>query len=161
MRTTAMLDLGTELAAAVRAYRPAIKTVRNLFAPAVLDAAHADEQLAQDYAAFLRNYDFVALMAMPYLEQAADPRRFYEQLAAATLRLDPGADRTIFELQTVDWRTGRPIPASELKDTLRMLQALGIRNLAYYPDDYVRDQPELDELRQGISVARFPREPTP
>jgi biofilm PGA synthesis lipoprotein PgaB len=161
MRTTAMLDLGAELAAAVRAYRPAIKTVRNLFAPAVLDAARADEQLAQDYAAFLRNYDFVALMAMPYLEQAADPRRFYEQLAAATRRLDPGANRTIFELQTVDWRTGRPIPAPELKDTLRMLQALGIRNLAYYPDDYVRDQPELDELRQGISVARFPREQTP
>jgi biofilm PGA synthesis lipoprotein PgaB len=157
LRTTAMLDLSAELAAAVRAYRPTIKTARNLFAPAVLDATHADEQLAQDYAAFLHDYDYVALMAMPYLEEAADPRRFYEQLAATTRRLDPGAYRTIFELQTVDWRSGAPIPAPELKDTMRMLQALGIRNLAYYPDDYVRGRPDLDQLRQGLSVARFPR----
>jgi len=161
LRTGALLDLSTELTAAVREYRPAAKTVRNLFAPAVLNAGSADEQLAQDYAAFLRHYDYVALMAMPYLEDAANPRRFYERLAAATQRFDPGACRTIFELQTVDWRNERPIPARELRDTLRMLQSLGIRNLAYYPDDSLRGHPDLEELRQGMSVAAFPRGPRP
>ena len=152
LRTRALLDLSAELAAVVREYRPTAKTVRNLFAPAALDAARGNEQFAQDYAAFLTHYDYVALM---------DPRRFYEHLAAAALRLDPDASRTIFELQAVDWRDGRPIPARELKDTLRMLQSLGIRNLAYYPDDYVRGQPDLEELRQGLSVATFPRGPRP
>ena len=161
LRTASLLDLSTELAAAAREYRPTIKTVRNLFAPTLLDAASADEQFAQDYAAFLGRYDYVALMAMPYMEGAPDPRRFYEQLAAAAHRQDPKGDRTIFELQTVDWRSERPIAARELKDTLRMLQALGIRHLAYYPDDYVHGRPELDELRQGLSVATFPRGPQP
>jgi biofilm PGA synthesis lipoprotein PgaB len=40
---------------------------------------------------------------------------------------------------------------------MRRLQALGIRHLAYYPDDYVQDHPELGELRQGLSIASFPR----
>jgi biofilm PGA synthesis lipoprotein PgaB len=161
LRTTAMLDLSAGLAAAVREYRPGIKTARNLFAPAVLDAANANEQLAQDYAAFLRTYDYVALMAMPYLQGERDPVRFYRRLAVATQQFDPGANRTIFELQTVDWRSGKPIPARELRDTLRTLQALGIRNLAYYPDDFVHGQPDLEELRQGLSVATFPQASKP
>ncbi len=49
------------------------------------------------------------------------------------------------------------MPAREIKDTLRLLQSLGIRHLAYYPDDYVHGHPDLDELRQGLSLAAFPR----
>ena len=113
----ALLDLSTEITAAVREYRPTAKTVRNLFAPVVLDASLAQEHFAQDYAAFLRRYDYVAVMAMPYLEQARDPRRFYERLAVAALRVDPGAERTIFELQTVDWREQKPLPAREIRET--------------------------------------------
>jgi biofilm PGA synthesis lipoprotein PgaB len=157
LRTRRLIELGAELAGVVREHRPSIKTARNLFAPALLDAAGAPLYLAQDYAAFLRAYDFVALMAMPGLEEAPDAERFYADLAAIARTYDPGARKTIFELQTVDWRTGQPIPAGELKSTMRRLQALGIRHLAYYPDDYVQDHPELQELRQGLSIASFPR----
>jgi biofilm PGA synthesis lipoprotein PgaB len=157
LRTDALLDLSTEITAAVREYRPTAKTVRNLFAPVVLDASLAQEHFAQDYAAFLRRYDYVAVMAMPYLEQARDPRRFYERLAVAALRVDPGAERTIFELQTVDWREQKPLPAREIRETLVLLQSLGIRNLAYYPDDAVNGHPDLRELRQGMSIASLPR----
>jgi biofilm PGA synthesis lipoprotein PgaB len=157
LRTDTLLDLSGELAAAVREFRPTAKTVRNVFAPAVLDAARAGEQFAQDYVASLGRYDYVAVMAMPYLEQARDPRRFYERLASAVLHLDPGATRTIFELQTVDWRDERPLPAREIRETMRLLQSLGIRNLAYYPDDALHGHPDLEELRQGMSVAALPR----
>ena len=40
LRTDALLDLSTEITAAVREYRPTAKTVRNLFAPVVLDDLH-------------------------------------------------------------------------------------------------------------------------
>jgi biofilm PGA synthesis lipoprotein PgaB len=157
LRARRLIELSEELAAVVREHRPSIKTARNLFAPALLDARNAPLYLAQDYAAFLSAYDYVALMAMPHLEAAADAERFYADLASATRHRDPGARQTIFELQTVDWRSGRAIPASEIKETMRRLQALGIRHLAYYPDDYVQDHPELSELRQGLSIASFPR----
>ena len=100
LRTDALLDLSTEITAAVREYRPTAKTVRNLFAPVVLDASLAQEHFAQDYAAFLRRYDYVAVMAMPYLEQARDPRRFYERLAVAALRVPLGGliDRPVIHV---------------------------------------------------------------
>jgi biofilm PGA synthesis lipoprotein PgaB len=157
LRARRLIELSAELTSVVREHRPSIKTARNLFAPALLDASSAPLHLAQDYDAYLRAYDYVALMAMPGLEGAADADRFYTDLAAIACARDPGARQTIFELQTVDWRTGRQIPASELKATMRRLQALGIRHLAYYPDDYVLDHPELGELRQGLSIASFPR----
>jgi biofilm PGA synthesis lipoprotein PgaB len=157
LRTRRLIELSEELAEVVREHRPAIKTARNLFAPALLEAPSAPLRLAQDYAASLRAYDYVALMAMPGLEGVPDAERFYTDLAAIARERDPGALKTIFELQTVDWRTSQPIPASELKATMRRLQALGIRHLAYYPDDYVRNHPELGELRQGLSIASFPR----
>jgi biofilm PGA synthesis lipoprotein PgaB len=157
LRTRRLIELSVEIAGVVREHRPSIKTARNLFAPALLDAPSAPLHLAQDYAAFLSAYDYVALMAMPGLEGAKDSERFYTDLAAIARARDPGALKTIFELQTVDWRTSRPIPASELKATMRRLQALGVRHLAYYPDDYVQDHPELGELRQGLSIASFPR----
>jgi biofilm PGA synthesis lipoprotein PgaB len=157
LRTRRLVELSAELAGVVREHRPSIKTARNLFAPALLDAHNAPLHLAQDYTAYLRAYDYVALMAMPGLEGAEDAERFYADLAAITRTYDPGAQKTVFELQTVDWRTGQPIPTRELKETMRELQALGIRHLAYYPDDYVQDHPELGELRQGLSIASFPR----
>ena len=108
----------------------------------------------QSYRPFLAAYDYVALMAMPYLEGSHNPDRFYRELIAAARRQPNGLAKTIFELQTVDWRDDGhvPIPASELRETMRFLQSQGVANLAYYPDDFIGGRPELDELRRGISL---------
>jgi biofilm PGA synthesis lipoprotein PgaB len=97
-------------------------------------------------------------MAMPYLEGARDARGFYRALARAVEHTPRGLDKTIFELQTVDWRTGTRVDAHELETTLRTLQAHGIRHLAYYPDDFVEGEPALKPLRRGISLATHPAE---
>jgi hypothetical protein len=31
-----------------------------------------------------------------------------------------------------------------------------VRNLAYYPDDFLNNEPELNLLRQGISLSEQP-----
>jgi poly-beta-1,6-N-acetyl-D-glucosamine N-deacetylase len=157
LKTTRMIDLSLELAAAVNEKRPQLKTVRNLFAPALTNP-DAHYYLAQSYRPFLAAYDYVALMAMPYLEGSHNPDRFYRELIAAARRQPNGLAKTIFELQTVDWRDDGhvPIPASELRETMRFLQSQGVANLAYYPDDFIGGKPELDELRRGISLAEYP-----
>ncbi len=43
-------------------------------------------------------------MAMPYMEQAKDHKKFYLDLIQHAKKYDPNLDRTIFELQTVNWR---------------------------------------------------------
>ncbi len=152
LKSRALLDLSDELTAIVREHRPGLKTARNLFASALLDPG-STSYLAQDFDQFLERYDHVALMAMPYLEEAGDRDGFYAALVDAVRARPAGLTRTIFELQTVDWRGRNPIPATEIRRTMRWLQAQGVRHLGYYPDDFIVDQPDFDELRQGISLA--------
>lgn len=38
---------------------------------------------------------------------------------------------------------------------MRRLQSLGIRHLAWYPDDFIAGRPELETLRQGASLAEY------
>ena len=158
MKTQALIDLTDELTTLVRRYHPRLKSSRNLFAPA-LSGQDGARLLAQDYGRFLASYDFVTVMAMPYLEGVDEPENnpsFYRDLADKARRQDPLLGRTIFQLQTVDWGQKRPVPAKQLKQTLRLLQSMGVRNLAYYPDDFLKNQPDLGELRQGISLAEYP-----
>ena len=154
-RSQALVALSQELAGVVREFRPGAKTARNLFASALLQQ-NGPVLLAQDYGQFLAAYDLVALMAMPGLEEASHPEQFYRQLAEIA-RAEQGFGKTIFELQTIDWRTGQPVPVAELRRTMRWLQSLGVRNLAYYPDDFIGGHPELAALREGLSIAVYPR----
>lgn len=156
-RSDAIIDLTHELAATVRHYRPMIRTARNMFATTLLEP-DPELHLAQNYRDFLDAYDHIAVMAMPRFEGAENHERFYRNLAALASLEPEYRKKVIFELQTVDWRTNTLIDSRELRDTMRMIQSLGIRNLAYYPDDFVLGHPRLDELRQGISIADFPLE---
>lgn len=159
-KTRRLIEFSQELTAIVRQYRPAIKTARNLFAPALLDP-DGPQYLAQSYDDFLSAYDHVALMAMPYFEGSTNPDSFYRRLVDAVRTRPTGLAQTIFELQTVDWRNDVRIPARELYETMRRLQSMGVRHLAYYPDDFLLGHPALSELRQGISLADFPSEERP
>ncbi len=152
LKERALMDFSIELLARVRPYRPAIKSARNLFASALLDESGKD-YLAQDFDAYLRTYDYVALMAMPTLEGATNHERFYESLVAEVSRRDIGLDRTIFELQAHNWLQSRPVPSDELRATMRWLQSLGVRNIGYYPDDFIGGHPEFEQLRLGMSLA--------
>ncbi len=152
LKAQTMVDFSLELVARVRQSHPNIKSVRNIFASALLDDA-GTEIVAQDYDAYLRAYDYVALMAMPALEKATNDERFYEQLVAEVQMRASGIDRTIFELQTIDWSRSQPIPGTELRTTMRWLQSLGVRHLGYYPDDFILGHPDFQQLRSGISLA--------
>ncbi|HEY5666553.1 MAG TPA: poly-beta-1,6-N-acetyl-D-glucosamine N-deacetylase PgaB [Gammaproteobacteria bacterium] len=154
-RSDSIIDFTAELTATVRRFRPHVKTARNLFATALL-APHPELRLGQNFDAFTEAYDHVAVMAMPRFENFPNHRAFYEQLAAEALGASRNSDKVIFELQTVDWRTRDRIDATEIRDTMRHLQTLGVRNLAYYPDDFITGHPDLQSLREGMSVAVFP-----
>jgi biofilm PGA synthesis lipoprotein PgaB len=155
LKSRAIVEHSRELTRVVRRYRPDAKTARNLFATALLDA-RGEGYLAQNYAEFLATYDYVALMAMPGLEGVAAPRPFYTALVDAVARAPSGLAQTLFELQAVDWHADKPIAGAELRDTMRWLQSLGVRHLGYYPDDFITGQPELEPLREGISLIRYP-----
>lgn len=156
-RTRALIAFTLELRDAAQHWRPKLKTARNLYARPVLDP-QSEAWFAQRLDLFNRAYDYTALMAMPWLEGSSRPEAWLDDLVKAVREHDPELSRTLFELQTVDWKTRRPIPGERLKAQARRLQSQGVRHLAWYPDDFIGDLPRMQEARAAMSLRGFPYE---
>jgi len=154
-KTRFLTDFTTELAARVRHYRPGIKTARNLYAAVVLDP-RAEEWFAQSFPDFLVHYDYTAVLAMPYLESAPQPHPWLKRLATR-VAASPGAmARTVFELQTRDWRSKAPLDDAQLAADMAILRRAGVVNYGYYPDDMVNDQPAVTVIKPQMSLRSNP-----
>lgn len=152
-RTQALIEFTNELKIHAQRWRPSIRTARNLFAEPVLNPG-SETWYAQSLPAFLKAYDQVALMAMPGMENAKHPNEWLMKLAAKVSATPGAMDCTVFELQTVDWRNhDQPIATSELVRQMRLLQDHGVRHLGYYPDDFAKNNPRLDELEPEFSAS--------
>ena len=146
-RKTAALDAITlNLAKLVRANQPQLHTARNLYAQVVLNP-HAEAWYAQSLDQAIRDYDFTAVMAMPFMERAADADRFLQQLVASVKERPQGLQRVLFEIQSTDWNTHHDIPSPQMAEQLQSLYALGARHTGYYPDNPYRGTPDPAVLR--------------
>jgi poly-beta-1,6-N-acetyl-D-glucosamine N-deacetylase len=154
-RTAALIDFTRELADRVRQWHPELKTARNIYARPVMHP-ESETWFAQNLPAFLDAYDMTAIMAMPQLDGDNDRPSWYRKLVARVVAIPGAMNHTLFEVATHDWKSGQPMAASQVRDRLRLLEALGARHLGYYPDDFLRDQPDLDTVRPGISMADYP-----
>ena len=150
-KINALDDLALELAGVVREQQPAVKAARNLYARVALQP-RAESWYAQSLDNSVARYDFTAIMAMPYMERAADPTAFFRDLVAAVERRG-AMKRVVFELQAVDWASqNRPVPTEELAATIRALYGLGVQHVGYYPDVLFRDHPDFRVLRPAIDA---------
>lgn len=150
-KTGFLTDFTLALADRLRAWQPGLRTARNLYARPLLEPA-AQDWLAQDYEQALAAYDYTAVMAMPAMEQVADANRWLAQLARRAAATPLGLERTVFELQARDWRSGKPLADAELAAQASLLRRLGVRHLAYYPDDFIQGRPAIATARQAVSV---------
>ncbi|MDH4230320.1 MAG: poly-beta-1,6-N-acetyl-D-glucosamine N-deacetylase PgaB [Nitrospirota bacterium] len=147
-----------ELTQRARVWRGSLATARNLYAPVALDAG-SEAWFAQSLPLFLNHYDYTAVMAMPYMEQADHPERWLRKVVAAVAAHPGGLEKTVFELQSVDWRNGQPIPATTLARQLALLAAGGARHMGYYPDDFPRGLPQAGPLQPLLSTRSQPEAP--
>lgn len=156
-KTDALIAFTQELAERVRRHQGAIRTARNLYALPVLEP-QSQAWFAQSLSAFLRAYDYTALMAMPYMEGARKPDAWLRELVRKVGEHPGALKKTVFELQAADWRSGRPVPTATLAAQMERLQRLGAVNFGYYPDDFLRDHPRFAQVKPAISLQSFPRE---
>jgi len=148
LKTEYLDDFALELAQTARNYRPVLNTARNLYAQVALNG-NGQEWYAQSLADSIKKYDYTAIMAMPYMEQADDAGAFYNQIVTNVKQQECGLERTVFELQTVNWRKNSdPISPQELSLTIQYLYDLGVNHIAYYPDDLFHNNPDADLMKQ-------------
>ncbi len=140
-----------DLADKVRFYRPYIKTARNFYALPLLQP-YSEEWYAQSFPAFLKHYDYVAIEAMPFMEEAADPTKWLTELVKKTAEQPGGLDKMVFELQAVDWKKQQDVPMKVFTEQFQLLKKLGARHIGYYPDNVHHDHPKADQLRTFFPV---------
>ena len=110
----------------------------------------------------LENYDEVALMAMPYLDDAGMARdgetasRWLDSLVDQVMRHPDGLAKTVFELQSYDWGRKRWIEPQRFRAWMHQLVRRGALNLAYYPDDFITGKPAFQPTFEGMSLNEFP-----
>lgn len=150
-------DFTLELVTELQKYQPKLKTARNIYAQVVLNP-DSEEWFAQNLENMASSYDYVAVMAMPWMEKASDPSSWLVNLAKLTRDSLPGKEsKILFELQATDWNNSTEISAETLRDQMRLIQRNGILNFGYYPDNFIKDSPNLSILKRGISLRDYPR----
>lgn len=158
-KTDLLIDFTMALRDAAARYRQGgageLKTARNIYA-ALVTEPQAQQWFAQSMAAFARAYDYTAVMAMPYMEQAENPDEWLAKLAEDSLAQVP-ANRLVFELQSRNWRTDQPISDAELARWMQIIQRKGVTNFGYYPDDFHNNQPDPAVLKPVFSVQTQPQ----
>lgn len=149
-KTRYLINFSVSLLEIIRQQQPGIRSARNIFAGPVM---HPESEMwfAQSLPLFLQAYDYTALMAMPFMEKAVSPDRWLEQLSWAALDPLQNNNRIIFELQTKNWQTGKPIAADVLRHQIMLLAQMGVTSFAYYPDDFHENIPPADMIRACLS----------
>lgn len=151
LKTKYLDDFAMQLSQILRNEQPSLKTARNLYAQVALDN-NAEEWYAQNLAESIKYYDYTAIMAMPYMEQANDTKQFYDKIVKHVKQDQCGLERTVIELQTVNWRKdNEPISSQEMSQTIKYLYGLGVHHVAYYPDDLYKNNPDADMLKQTLA----------
>jgi len=158
-KTKALIDLGH---AAIQAMHPYLNSsnhfdvTRNLFAR-VVTHPNAEKRFAQALGPFLKNYDHVALMAMPDLDGTQQaPKPWLRRLVKEVAQHPNGLNKTVFVLQTRNWAQNRWIPVGRITSWMHELIGLGAVNLAYYPDDFLSNHPPFQPIFQAFSLNQFP-----
>lgn len=151
LKTDYLDDFAMQLAQIVRNEQPGLKTARNLYAQVALHK-DAQEWYAQSLAQSIKKYDYTAIMAMPYMEQADNEKEFYENIVKNIKQEQCGMERTVMELQTVNWRKdNEPISPRELHDTIGYLYGLGVHHIAYYPDNVFTNNPDANSIKADFA----------
>jgi len=161
-KTETLSRFTRDLTDIVRRERPQARSARNLFAMPILDPK-SEAWFAQNFDLALANYDYVAVMAMPMMENVPpdETELWLTRLVEEIARRPEGLARTIFEVQAVDWRkrvgdAGRQIANEQLLRKMRALVRAGALSFGYYPDDFAKGHPDVATIASVMSLRWFP-----
>jgi biofilm PGA synthesis lipoprotein PgaB len=150
-KTQALTQFALDMRDAAQTYRKPISLARNYYAEVALNP-NSEEWFAQSIANGLDHFDWVALMAMPYMEKAANPTEWLNNLVEKTQIYPKASKKLVYEFQAKDWNTGKPIPTKELIGWMRSMRIKGIFNYGYYPDDQFTNHPNIKLLKEELST---------
>lgn len=147
-----------ELIKTVKIYRPEAKIARNIYSEVITDPA-AKAWFSEDLATYVKDYDYAVIMAYTAMEKKfswSSQKDYFQTLFDAVKKYNAN-DKVVFKLQAYDWAKKTWIKDSDLKREMSYLLSLGVKNLAYYPDDVFKNKPNdnyISEIMSGRSFVK-------
>jgi biofilm PGA synthesis lipoprotein PgaB len=166
LKTKTLDNYISELARTIHIYRPTAKIARNIYSEAVTNPA-SQEWFAQNLEAYLHNYDYTVIMAYPQMEKIGGrwtkfggrgKIKNWMQELIDRVNIYHGLNKTIFKVQAFNWASDKWIDAETLKNEISYLLSLGARNVAYYPDGVIENEPRCQDIAPIISGRDFSRD---
>jgi len=151
LKTEALTNFALEMKTTAEQYRKPLKIARNYYAEVVLNP-ESETWLAQSMPNALTHFNWVALEAMPYMENAPHPQQWLNTLVRKVLAIPGANQKTIFELQAKNWHNNTNIPSQELMGWMRELRIQGAVNFGYYPDNPFINQPDVELIKRELST---------
>ncbi len=155
VKEKAINDFTKELEQVLLRYETSLATARNIYASPIINT-DAQEWFAQSLESFAEYYDYVAIMAMPYMENSDKPDQWLANLQTVLDNSRVDKSRIVIELQAIDWRNQKQIPSELLVKQMQEFLRGDYLNFAYYPDDLHKNHPDLQIIRQSMSLDDFP-----
>ena len=145
-----------ELIKTVKIYRPEAKIARNIYSEVITNPA-AKAWFSEDFPSYLKEYDYAVIMAYTAMEKKFSWRsqKDYFQKLFDVVKSYNANNKVIFKLQAYDWAKKTWVKDSALKREMSYLLSIGVKNLAYYPDDVFKNQPNDNYLSEILSGRSF------
>lgn len=150
-KTAFLTQFSLDLRDLASKYRKPILLARNYYAEPVLNA-ESEARFSQNIHDGIAHFDWVVIMAMPYLEKSPNPQEWLNSLVSHVQSIPGSKDKVLYELQSKDWNTNQPIKNEELVSWMQKLRADGVSNFGYYPDDPYKNQPDINLIRRQLSL---------
>ncbi|RMG91661.1 MAG: poly-beta-1,6-N-acetyl-D-glucosamine N-deacetylase PgaB [Zetaproteobacteria bacterium] len=155
-KSQAITSFIEDLKTAVRKYRPDARFARNLYA-SVLSNPESEAWFAQNFEDYVKHYDEIVVMAYPEMEEQPNSLPWLESLVEKVHAYPGAINKTVFKLQTFDWKQNQWVTSQKTLERMRTILAAGGIHLAYYPDNVFKNQPEERQIRLEMSMDLIPR----
>lgn len=156
LKTNILTQYTQELIDLVRAYRPGAKFGRNIYSEVVINP-EAPKWFSQNFADYLKNYEYTVIMAYPQMEGIKTLREVKEWFQKIWQEVDrqQAKEKVVFKVQTYNWREKSWLREKTLQRELKFLLAQGIKHVGYYPDDLFINKPDFRKV-YDISAKTLP-----
>ena len=159
-RTLALIDFGKVVTNAMHRYTNVSESFsvgRNLYARALTHPDNTEQRFAMAMQPFLNAYDWVALEAMPYLDDTPLPaNQWLQNLIALAAAYPNGLERSVFFLQARNWKQRSWISDQQLNQWISLCKNNHALNIGICPDDFIGKHPSIDAIYPNFSLHRFP-----
>lgn len=156
LKTNILTQYTQELIDLVREYRPGAKFARNIYSEVVINP-EAPKWFSQNFADYLKNYEFTVIMAYPQMEgikTSREVKNWFQRIWKEVER-HQAKEKVVFKIQSYDWKEKSWLKEKTLQKELKFLLAQGVKHVGYYPDDLFLNKPDFRKV-YDISAKTLP-----